>query len=94
MEALAAGVPVVARDLPVLREVFAGAVRFAPDRGDFPESFAGELADVLTGADPAGPARAAVGRALAASHSWDAVAQAHLAAYGTLGAPSGTRRAP
>lgn len=87
MEALAAGVPVVARDLPVLREVFAGAVRFAGADGDFPEAYAAELADVLTGDDPAGPARAAVGRALAASHSWDAVAQAHLAAYGQVGHP-------
>ncbi|NMO88745.1 MSMEG_0565 family glycosyltransferase [Actinomycetospora sp. TBRC 11914] len=94
MEALAAGVPVVARDLPVLREVFAGAVRFAADGADFAEAYAAELADVLTGGDPARPAQAAVGRALAASHSWDAVARAHLAAYGALRAPSGTRRGP
>jgi glycosyltransferase-like protein len=94
MEALAAGVPVVARDLPVLREVFAGAVRFAGggQDGGFAEAYAAELADVLAGGDPAGPARAAVGRALAASHLWDAVAQAHLVAYGGLRAPSGTRR--
>ena len=32
MEALAAGVPVIASDLPVLREIFGGAARFAaPD---------------------------------------------------------------
>jgi hypothetical protein len=37
---------------------------------------------VLSGGDAGDPARAAVGRALAASHSWDAVAAAHLAVYG------------
>ncbi|MCD2194404.1 MSMEG_0565 family glycosyltransferase [Actinomycetospora endophytica] len=83
MEALAAGVPVVARDLPVLREVFAGAVRFAPDGPGFAEAYAGELAAVLSGGNDGGPARAAVGRALATSHSWDTVAAAHLAAYGS-----------
>jgi glycosyltransferase-like protein len=81
MEALAAGVPVVARELPVLREIFAGAVRFAGDGPGFAEAFADELAGVLAGGDASGPARAAVGRALAASHSWDAVAAAHLSAY-------------
>jgi glycosyltransferase-like protein len=83
MEALAAGVPVVARDLPVLREVFAGAVRFAPDGDGFADAYAGELASVLAGGDAGDPARVAVGRALATSHSWDTVAAAHLAAYGS-----------
>ena len=82
MEALAAGVPVVARDLPVLREVFAGAVRFAADGPDFAEAYAAELRAVLAGDDPSGPARTAVGRALAGSHTWDAVAARHLEAYG------------
>jgi glycosyltransferase-like protein len=85
MEALAAGVPVVARDLPVLREVFAGAVRFAADGEGFAAAFAGELAGVLAGGDASDPARTVVGRALADSHSWDAVAQAHVAAYGRAG---------
>jgi glycosyltransferase involved in cell wall biosynthesis len=85
MEALAAGVPVVARDLPVLREVFAGAVRFAADGEGFAAAFADELAGVLVGGGASGPAHAAVGRALAASHSWDTVAQAHLAAYSGTG---------
>jgi glycosyltransferase-like protein len=96
MEALSAGVPVVARDLPVLHEVFAGAVRFAGgssgaggadsahDEG-FAAAFADELAGVLAGGDAGDRARAATGRALAASHSWDAVAQAHLAAYAGIG---------
>lgn len=78
MEALAAGVPLVARDLPVLREVFAGAARFA----DGPEGFAREIAEVLEGTDPdLDPAQATVGRALAAAHTWDAAAEAHLALY-------------
>ena len=81
MEALAAGVPVVARDLPVLREVFAGAVRFAPDGPGFPDDYAAELRAVLAGDDPGAPARTAIGRALATSHSWDTVARSHLAAY-------------
>jgi glycosyltransferase-like protein len=72
MEALAAGVPVVARDLPVLREVFGDAVRFAAE----PMAMAGSLASVLS--DPPDPA---VGRALAASYTWEAAAEAHLALY-------------
>ncbi|MFC5678242.1 MSMEG_0565 family glycosyltransferase [Aeromicrobium endophyticum] len=72
MEALAAGVPVVARDLPVLREVFGDAVRFAAE----PMAMAGSLASVLS--DPPDPA---VGRTLAASYTWQAAAEAHLAFY-------------
>jgi glycosyltransferase involved in cell wall biosynthesis len=80
--ASALGVPLVARDLPVLREVFAGAARFA----DGPEGFAREIGGVLDGGDVAGgleldPAHATVGRALAAAHTWDAAAAAHLALY-------------
>ena len=78
MEALAAGIPLVTRDLPVLREVFAGAARFA----DGPGGFAREIAGVLEGTDPdLDPAHATVGRALAAAHTWDAAAEAHLALY-------------
>lgn len=73
MEALAAGVPVVARDLPVLREVFEDTVAFAHD----PASIAASLASVLD-APPAPEA----GRALAARYTWDAAARAHLAFYG------------
>ena len=61
MEALAAGVPLVTRDLPVLREVFADCARFATD----PADLAAALDDALhAGPDPT---RAAAGRALAAS---------------------------
>jgi glycosyltransferase-like protein len=72
MEALAAGVPVVARDLPVLREVFGSAVRFATE----PIAMAGSLAAVME--DPPDPD---IGRALAASYTWKAAATAHLAFY-------------
>jgi glycosyltransferase-like protein len=74
MEALAAGVPLVVRDLPVLREVFGPAARFATD----PPALATALGTALTGQDPA---RRAAGRALAARHTWAAAARRHLAFY-------------
>jgi glycosyltransferase-like protein len=89
MEALAAGVPVVARDLPVLREVFAGAVRFAGT----PADLAAELAAALAEPDQA---RRSAGVALAGRHRWDRAAAAHVDLYRALlggdlpAAPSGT----
>ncbi|WP_329332868.1 MSMEG_0565 family glycosyltransferase [Streptomyces sp. NBC_01352] len=77
MEALAAGVPLIVRDLPVLREVFEGAARFGATQQDL----ADELAQALTRQDPA---RQAVGRELAARHTWDTAAQRHLAFYRSL----------
>ncbi|MFD6161160.1 MSMEG_0565 family glycosyltransferase [Nocardia sp. NPDC060256] len=76
MEALAAGVPVVARDLPVLREVFADAVDYVstPD----------QLAAALRAALPADPARQARGRAVAARYRWADAARAHLDFYAAL----------
>lgn len=74
MEALAAGTPVVMRDLPVLREVFGSTVRYA----DSVAGFADELADALGAiADERIPA----GRALAAEHRWDDVAARHVTFY-------------
>jgi glycosyltransferase-like protein len=75
MEALAAGVPVVARDLPVLREVYRDTVAFA---GDVP-GIAAALARQLSAPLPPG-----VGRALAASYTWKRAATAHLAVYQEL----------
>lgn len=72
MEALAAGVPVVARDLPVLREVFDGAVRFAADVPAIADALAAVLHDR--------PAPAA-GQALAATYTWDAAAGEHVEFY-------------
>jgi glycosyltransferase-like protein len=77
LEALAAGVPVVARDLPVLREVFGRAARFGTDAPDF----ARQMQHAATQPDP--PRRAA-GQALAASLTWQAAAHQHLKLYRSL----------
>jgi glycosyltransferase-like protein len=77
MEALAAGVPVVASDLPVLREVFTGAAAFAST----PAELATALRLAVSHPDPA---RRAAGRTLAGRYTWGAAAAAHLALYGTL----------
>ncbi|MET7402298.1 MSMEG_0565 family glycosyltransferase [Dactylosporangium sp. NPDC005572] len=74
MEALAAGVPVVVRDLPVLREVFGTAVGYGTD----PASLAAALLRAVTAPDPA---RRAAGRALAAAHTWPAAAARHVEFY-------------
>ena len=73
LEALAAGVPLVTRSLPVLREVFGDAARFADD----PAGFAAALEAAL---DSPAELRAA-GRALAARYTWPAAAAAHQALY-------------
>jgi glycosyltransferase-like protein len=94
LEALAAGVPTVMSDLPVLREVFDGAVRFAP-RPLTPAGLADALAEALDAdhADHAGPdhRRREAGRALAHAHRWDAAARAHLALYERLTTARGAR---
>jgi len=77
MEALAAGVPLVVRDLPVLHEVFGSAARFAAA----PEALAAELEHALAADDPA---RRAAGRELAAQRTWSEAAQRHLAFYRSL----------
>jgi glycosyltransferase-like protein len=77
MEALAAGVPLVTRDLPVLREVFGPAARYAAD----PQGFAAQISVALAAPDPA---REAAGRALAARHTWQAAADRHLTLYRSL----------
>jgi glycosyltransferase-like protein len=72
MEALAAGVPVVARDLPVFREVYGDTVAFAADAPGIAAALARQLSAPL----PPG-----VGRALAASYTWKRAATAHLTVY-------------
>ena len=75
MEALAAGVPVVARDLPVLREVYGETVAFAADVPAISAALARQLdAHCAPGS----------GQALAASYTWDRAARAHLATYQDL----------
>ncbi|WP_369373940.1 MSMEG_0565 family glycosyltransferase [Promicromonospora sp. Populi] len=75
MEALAAGVPVVARDLPVTREVFGDTVTYA---ADVPQ-IAAALATAVEHAEPA--THGAAGRELAARHSWATAARAHERFY-------------
>lgn len=74
MEALAAGVPTVVRDLPVLREVFGGAVRYGSD----PTGLAAALHEALSGPDPV---RRAAGQDRASGFTWSAAAADHLALY-------------
>jgi glycosyltransferase involved in cell wall biosynthesis len=77
LEALACGTPVVASDLPALREVLGDEAELVPP-GD-PAALAGALARVLD--DPGGePARVAR-RARAAGFTWETCAQATLSAY-------------
>lgn len=73
MEALAAGRPVVARELPILREVFGDTVRYAES--------ADSLADEILAARTPDAQRAHHGRSLARSLTWKAAARAHLAFY-------------
>jgi glycosyltransferase-like protein len=76
LEALAAGVPLVANDLPVLREVFDGTAEFASGTREFASALARALADP--------GAHRAEGRALAARYTWQAAAVRHLDLYRTL----------
>ncbi len=78
MEALAARRPVVVRDLPVLREVFGDAVRFATGTSALAEALLTDLAG------PADPERLERGHALATAHTWEAAATAHLDLYRRL----------
>jgi glycosyltransferase-like protein len=77
MEALAAGVPLVTRDAPVLREVFGGA---ALSGADVP----GIAAALVHALDHPDPALRAAGRDLAFRHTWAEAAQRHLAFYRSL----------
>jgi glycosyltransferase involved in cell wall biosynthesis len=74
LEALAAGTPVLASDLPVLREVGGDLARYAPP-GE-PAAFADTLQRLLE--DPPDPAP---GRAHAAEQTWRRCAERHRAAY-------------
>lgn len=86
MEALAAGVPVVCRDLPVTREVFGDAVAYATD-------VPGIVTALERVTDATAPVDPEAGRRLAASFTWAAAAQAHEAFYLDLLAHGGDRRA-
>jgi glycosyltransferase involved in cell wall biosynthesis len=79
VEALACGIPVVASDIPVLREVTGGLAEYAP-AGDVP-ALATALQRVL--AAPADPDVVARRRAWAATFTWQRCAAATLTAYRT-----------
>lgn len=77
LEALACGTPVVATDLPALREVLGDQAELVPP-GDA-AAMAAALAKVL--GDPGGERARAARRARAAAFTWAACANATLSAY-------------
>ncbi len=76
MEALAAGRPLVCRDLPVLREVFGEAAAFAADAS----ALAAEILSALEAGDD-DVLRRRTGVDLARRHRWDDVAIRHVDFY-------------
>ncbi|MDQ6725292.1 MAG: glycosyltransferase family 4 protein, partial [Actinomycetota bacterium] len=89
LEALACGAPVVTTSGTVMEEVAAGAALLVtPGRGDL-------LADALEAAITGGPEahdRRLLGLAVAARHTWEASADAHVEVYRSVTA--GTGRGP
>jgi glycosyltransferase involved in cell wall biosynthesis len=77
LEALACGVPVVAADLPALREVLGEQATFVDP--DDSAALAGALAKALAG--DGGPAARAARRARAARYTWAGCAEATLDAW-------------
>lgn len=83
VEAMAAGLPVVATDIPGYREVLTDGVEgLLVPPGD-PDALAGALRRVLTDPDLASRL-AAAGRGRAEGYSWDAVAPRLEAVYGRV----------
>ncbi len=79
LEALACGVPVVASDIPVLREVTGGLARYAAV-GDI-DALADQLRQTLDDDGSRTPDAAARRRAWAATFTWQRCAQATVDAY-------------
>src|SRR4051812_11895592 len=77
---LAAGIPVGLPGVPEVREPFSGAAVFAAT----PTATAWELGELVH--SPSAALRRA-GRALAARHTWEAAAAAHIALYRRFAAP-------
>jgi glycosyltransferase involved in cell wall biosynthesis len=78
LEAMAAGVPVVASDTPAVAEVTAGAALLAPV--DSPREWAAALSGVLANSDGAAQLRAA-GLERSAAFSWERCAKETIALY-------------
>jgi glycosyltransferase involved in cell wall biosynthesis len=78
LEAMGAGLPVLASDLPCLREFADGCAEFVPP-GDLP-ALARAIGRLLADPDARGE-MAAAGRARAAGYTWSASAEATVAAY-------------
>ncbi len=86
VEALACGAPVLASDIPVLREVGGGAALYCP-AGDV-AAWGRTVAAILSGALPVSPASARL--AHASRFSWEAQARVIVGAYRALLAREGT----
>jgi len=84
LEALAAGTPVVASDLPVLREVAGDAALYAPPTQ--PERWAETVARLLDGPALAARLREA-GPHRAAAFTWQRSAEEHFEVFRAAGAP-------
>jgi glycosyltransferase involved in cell wall biosynthesis len=78
LEALAAGVPVIASDTPALREAGGSVVRYLP--ADDPAAWAGAIGEAAAGSG-VGDAEAPARRAQAARFTWEETARRTLAAY-------------
>ena len=84
LEAMSAGLPVVASDLPVFREYLTPGRDALLVPVDSPAALAGALTSVLGGPQLAKQLRAA-GRAVAARFTWEATAAEHRTIYAALG---------
>jgi glycosyltransferase involved in cell wall biosynthesis len=83
LEAMACGAPVIASDIPPLRETLTGAAELVPVRDA--ETLAAKIVAVVNDADRRAEMRRA-GIERAASFSWDRTAEQTLAVYRSLGA--------